>query len=331
MLRMMCVPESPAMPTCFETSAFLITFVLLGKYLEAMAKGRTSNALAQLMSLAPNSATVVSFDKQKDEVHEIEEVEARFLEVGELVLVQRGAKFPVDGIIVRGHSSVDESLVTGEALPVEKKLDDTVIGATVNLDAPVVVMASSVGADTVLSNIVRLVETAQTQKTKSQQFADRIAAIFVPCVVLLSLSTYFVWLAVLKYGMVDQSVKPDDVSDELFAFVFAIAVMVTSCPCALGLATPTAVMVATGAGARLGMLFKGGATLGNGAHATTILFDKTGTLTRGSPHVTTAVFAHDDADPGAHTEVKQTSNEKHDLVNIIVTRKRSDAVDQKCL
>ncbi|MCL4354824.1 heavy metal translocating P-type ATPase [Patescibacteria group bacterium] len=250
----------------FETAAFLITFVTLGKWLEAKTKGRTSDAIKKLMGLQAKTARVVRNGQTLD--IPIDEVVH-----GDVIVVRPGEKVPVDGEIVKGSSAVDESMITGESLPVEKNVGDGVIGGTINKTGSFEFQAMKVGSETTLSQIIRLVEDAQGSKAPIQGFADRISAVFVPAVIILALITFAVWY--FAFGAT--------LSFALMAFT---AVIVIACPCALGLATPTAIMVGTGNGAENGILIKGGEPLEAACKINAIVFDKTGTLTKGKPEVT---------------------------------------------
>jgi len=249
----------------FDTSVFIFAFVLLGRYLEARAKGGTSAAIRTLLQLKPESATVISDGVERS-------ISADEVQVGDIVLVRPGDKIPVDGVVTEGHSAVDESLLTGEAMPVDKQPGDEVIGATINREGFLQLKATKVGSDTTLAQIVRLVDTAQTSKAPIQRFADRAASYFVPGVVAAALITLVAWTLV--------GLPFND------ALLRTIAVLVIACPCALGLATPTAVMVGTGLGAENGILIKGGEYLERAEGINTIVFDKTGTLTKGTLTVT---------------------------------------------
>ncbi|HLD72772.1 MAG TPA: heavy metal translocating P-type ATPase [Candidatus Nanoarchaeia archaeon] len=250
----------------FEAAAVLITLVVLGKYLEALAKGKTSEAITKLMKLGAKTATVIR--KGKEIQVNLEEVVA-----GDLILVRPGEKVPVDGIIVEGHSALDESLVTGESIPVEKKKGDSVIGSTLNKHGSFTMKATKVGAETTLARIIKLIEEAQTKKAPIQRFADSISSYFVPIVLVISILTFITW-----YFLANSALS--------FALITAVAVLVIACPCALGLATPTAIMVGTGKGAKEGILIKGGEALENAYKLKSIIFDKTGTITKGKPEVT---------------------------------------------
>ncbi len=250
----------------FETAAFLITFVTLGKWLEAKTKGKTSDAIKKLMGLQAKTARVLRNGDATD-------IPIDQVVKGDIVLVRPGEKIPVDGVIVKGSSAVDESMITGESLPVEKQVEDGVIGGTINKTGSFEFQATKVGAETTLSQIIRLVEDAQGSKAPIQAFADRISAKFVPAVILLAIATFVIWYFVLGASL-------------SFALMAFTAVIVIACPCALGLATPTAIMVGTGSGAENGILIKGGEPLEKACKINTIVFDKTGTITKGKPEVT---------------------------------------------
>ena len=250
----------------FETAAFLITFVSLGKWLEARAKGQTSAAIEKLTGLAPTTARVLR-DGQPLDVP-VEEVA-----LGDIVVIRPGDRLPVDGEVTNGYSAVDESILTGESLPVEKQVGSKVYTASINKTGSFEFKATKIGADTALAHIVKLIEDAQGSKAPIQGFADRISAFFVPAVIIIALLTFLVWFFVLHATL----------SFSLLAFV---SVIVIACPCALGLATPTAIMVGTGKGAEHGVLIKGGEPLEMAEKIQAIVFDKTGTLTKGKPEVT---------------------------------------------
>ena len=251
----------------FETAAVIITLILLGRLLEAGAKGRASEAIKRLMGLRPKTARVVRDGAEAD-------VPVDEVRIGDLVIVRPGEKIPVDGLVREGASAVDESLLTGESLPVEKRPGDPVIGATLNKTGTFRFEATKVGKDTVLAQIVRLVEEAQGSKAPIQRLADTVASIFVPTVIGIAVVTFLTWWAV----------GPSPAF--LFAMLNFVAVLIIACPCALGLATPTAIMVGTGKGAELGILIRSGESLETAHKIRTIVFDKTGTLTTGEPEVT---------------------------------------------
>ncbi len=250
----------------FETAAFLITFVVLGKWLELRTKGKTSEAIKKLMGLSAKTARVIRQGRTMD--IPVEEVVH-----GDIVVVRPGEKIPVDGKITKGLSAVDESMISGESLPVAKNVGDVVIGSTVNKVGSFEFVATRVGPETALAQIIRLIEDAQGSKAPIQGFADRISAVFVPIVIAVAVSTFLVWYFFLGATL-------------SFALMAFTAVIVIACPCALGLATPTALMVGTGQGAKHGVLIKGGEPLEAACHIKAIVFDKTGTLTKGQPEVT---------------------------------------------
>ncbi len=260
----------------FETSAMLITFIRFGKWLEARAKGRASQALKSLLQLQPDQALVLVDGT-------VREMAVERIAVGDRLLVKPGQKIPVDGRVVEGQSAVDESMVTGESLPVDKAPGDAVTGATINTSHRLVIEATRVGQETVLAQIVRMVEEAQADKAPIQRLADRVSNWFVPAVVIIALLTFGVWYVVMESGF-------------LVAFKLAIAVLVIACPCALGLATPTAIMVGSSVGLSAGILFKKAAVLENIARLQVLLLDKTGTLTRGEFSVTDTACAEGVAD-----------------------------------
>jgi Cu+-exporting ATPase len=257
----------------FETAAVIITLIRVGKFLEAHAKGQTSEAIKKLIGLQPKTARIIRDGNEM-------EIPADEVLVGDIVIVRPGEKLPVDGVVVEGHSTVDESMLTGESLPVAKGPGDAVIGATLNKAGLLRFEATKVGKETALAQIIRLVEDAQASKAPIQQLADRVSAIFVPAVIGIALLTFTVW-----FWLVPAPVG-GDVSIFTRALVNTVAVLVIACPCAMGLATPTAVMVGTGRGAQMGILLKSSEALERAGRITTVVLDKTGTLTRGQPAVT---------------------------------------------
>ena len=263
----------------FETSAVLIAFVILGKYLESMAKARTSSAVMQLASLAPPTAVLLT---PRGDGFDEREVKVAMLQYGDKVRVVPGAKIPVDAIVATGESTVDESMLTGESVPVQKAPGDAVIGGTVNIDGSMVIQVRSTGENTALSKILKLVSDAQTSRAPIEAFADKISGIFIPCVLSVAVLSLVVWLALTYSGAVPDDWIHNGLDKFTFSLLFAISVLVIACPCALGLATPTAVMVGTGVGAKQGILIKGGEALQSAASVTSVVFDKTGTLTMGS-------------------------------------------------
>ncbi|AUS97419.1 heavy metal translocating P-type ATPase [Clostridium thermosuccinogenes] len=252
----------------FETAGVIIALILLGKYLEAVTKGKTSEAIKKLMGLAPKTATIIQDGKEM--IIPIEEVE-----VGDIILVKPGEKIPVDGEVVEGRTSVDESMLTGESIPVEKNAGSKVIGASINKNGTIKFKATKVGKDTALAQIIKLVEDAQGSKAPIAKLADVISGYFVPIVIAIAVISGAAWYL---SGM-----------SAIFSLTIFIAVLVIACPCALGLATPTAIMVGTGKGAEYGVLIKGGEALETTHKIKTIVFDKTGTITEGKPKVTNIV------------------------------------------
>ncbi|MDP1728867.1 MAG: heavy metal translocating P-type ATPase, partial [archaeon] len=260
---------NPMQDQYFEAAAVLITFVILGRYLEAIAKGKTSEAIKKLMNMSPKIATVIRNNQEvKIPVDQVVE--------NDVVIVKPGEKIPVDGIILEGETSIDESMITGESMPVEKKIGSQVIGATINKHGSIKFKATKVGANTTLAQIVKLIEDAQGRKAPIQRFADKISAYFVPVVIVIAIFSFIMWYYVLGEAF-------------SFALIIAVSVLVIACPCALGLATPTAIMVGTGKGAEKGILIKGGDSLEIAHQLNAVVFDKTGTLTQGKPEVTDAI------------------------------------------
>ena len=263
----------------FDTSAVIITLILFGRMLEARAKGQTSEAIKKLIGLQPKTARVIREGREMD-------IPVKDVAVGDIVVVRPGEKIPVDGIVTKGKSAVDESMITGESMPVKKENGAEVIGATINKTGSFEFQATKVGKNTALAQIIRLVQEAQGSKAPIQRLADVIAGYFVPIVISIAILTFVAWF---DFG-------PEPALT--FALLNFVAVMIIACPCALGLATPTAVMVGTGKGAENGILIKGGESLETAHKVTTIVFDKTGTLTKGEPDVTDVIalapFSEDD-------------------------------------
>ncbi|WP_291636083.1 heavy metal translocating P-type ATPase [Clostridium sp.] len=252
----------------FESAGIILTLVTLGKYLETVTKGKTSEAIKKLMGLVPKTAIIIRDDKEV-------EISIDEVEVGDIVVVKPGAKMPVDGEVVEGTTSVDESMLTGESMPVEKSIGHKIIGASINKNGAIKFKATKVGKDTALAQIITLVENAQGSKAPIANMADVISSYFVPVVIILALVSSIAWL------LAGQSV--------VFSLTIFISVLVIACPCALGLATPTAIMVGTGKGAENGVLIKSGVALETAHKIQTIVFDKTGTLTEGKPKVTDVI------------------------------------------
>mgnify|MGYP001151513403 FL=1 len=261
-----------SMDLYFESAGVIITLILLGRYFEALAKGRTSEAIKKLMGLAPKTAIIIKEGKEIE--IPIEEVK-----VGDIIVVKPGQKIPVDGEVVKGNTAVDESMLTGESIPVEKKVGDQVVGASINKTGSIQFKATKVGKDTVLAQIVKLVEEAQGSKAPIAKMADIISSYFVPIVLVIAFASGVLWY----------------ISGEslVFSMTMLISVLVIACPCALGLATPTAIMVGTGKGAEYGVLIKSGTALESSHKVNTIVFDKTGTITQGRPELTDIICYND--------------------------------------
>jgi len=292
----------------YEVAGMLIAFILLGRLLEAIAKGRTSQSIRKLLELQPKTATVI-----RDSMEQELPVEEVFL--GDIVIVKPGGQVPVDGVVLEGSSSVDQSMLTGESIPVEVNVGNEVIGGTINKSGWFKFEATKVGADTALAQIVNLVEEAQGSKAPIQRLADRVAAYFVPAVLGIGIITFIVWYFA----------GPDAV----YALKAFIAVIIIACPCALGLATPTAIMVGTGKGAEQGILIKDASTLEKAYKADAIVFDKTGTLTEGKPQVTDIVsldgdYKNDDILKLAAIAEKRS---EHALSEAIVNKANESKID----
>ena len=294
----------------FETSAVLITLVLLGKYLEAVAKGKTSQAISKLMKIGAKTAVVIRNGKEM-------KVKIDDVMVGDKIVVKPGSKVPVDGVIIEGHSSINESMVTGESIPAEKKKGDNVIGSTINKQGSFTMKATKVGSETTLARIIRLIEEAQTKKAPIQRFADRISSYFVPIVIFISIFTLMAWYSLVHV-------------DFSFALLAAVAVLVIACPCALGLATPTAIMVGTGKGAQKGILIKGGDALETAHKLKYVIFDKTGTITKGEPEVTDIVVTKGVTESDVLTVAASIeAKSEHPLAEAIVNHGKEKRVSVK--
>ncbi|MFH1683005.1 MAG: heavy metal translocating P-type ATPase [Candidatus Woesearchaeota archaeon] len=289
----------------FEASAVLITLVILGKYLEAVAKGRTSEAISRLMELGAKTAIVI----RKGEEFKIPLDDVK---KGDVIMVKPGEKIPVDGVVTEGHTSIDESMVTGESIPVEKKKGDLVVGSTLNKQGSFKFKTTKVGAETTLSRIIQLIEEAQTKKAPIQRFADNVSAYFVPIVILIAIATFLVWNVLLK-------------AELGFALIVTVSVLVIACPCALGLATPTAIMVGTGKGAKQGILIKGGDSLETAHKLRYVVFDKTGTITKGKPEVTDLIGDKKLLEIAASIE----NHSEHPLAEAIVNKSKEKKIKLK--
>ena len=290
-----------AMNLYYESAGVILTLITLGKYFEDVSKGKTSMAIQTLVGLAPKMATVLR-DGQEVEVP-VEEVQ-----VGDLIRVKPGEKVPVDGVVTEGNSTVDESMLTGESIPVSKSVGDEVIGASLNKTGSFILKATKIGKDTALSQIIQLVEQAQGSKAPIAKLADKVSGVFVPIVIVLALVSGLAWYFLGQESWV-------------FALTITISVLVIACPCALGLATPTAIMVGTGKGAENGILLKSGEALEEANHVNMVVFDKTGTITNGTPVVTDVVTAENtDADALVRLAASLEVASEHPLGEAIVAK-----------
>ena len=290
----------------YDTAVMLAAFLTLGRYLEARAKGRTSEAIRKLIGLRPKTATLI---REGREV----EVPIEDVVVGDILLIRPGEKVPVDGTVVGGESSVDESMITGEAIPADKREDDEVVGGTLNVNGVLRVRAGRIGKDMVLSQIIRLVRDAQGSKPPVERIADVAVSYFIPVVLVIATSAFLIWYVVLGAPL-------------LFALTVLISVLVIACPCALGLATPTAVTVGIGRGAELGVLIRNGEALEISESLTAVVFDKTGTLTRGRPDVTNIVAFGVPEDRLLGVAAAVEKNSEHPLAAAVVRRAESAGV-----
>jgi len=286
----------------FESAGVVISLILLGKWLETRSKGKTSQAIKKLMSLAPKTAHLVIND-------EIQEISLEEVTLKDILLVKPGERIPVDGIVVSGSSAIDESMLTGESLPIDKNIGDKVIGGSLNKNGSITMRATAVGEDTALARIIKMVEDAQGQKAPIAKLADIISAYFVPTVMVIAISAGLFWMF----------------QGKSFDFVLNIfvTVLVIACPCALGLATPTAIMVGTGRGAQMGILFKGGEALEQAHKTTAIIFDKTGTLTQGKPSLSDFISFSDDKDALLRILASAESVSEHPLALAILEAAKS--------
>jgi len=294
----------------FEAAAVLITLVILGKYLESVAKGKTSEAIKKLVGLSPKIAIVIREGKEiKIPIDDVKK--------GDVILVKPGEKIPVDGIILDGSSSIDESMITGESIPVEKKKGDKIIGGTINKYGSFKFKATQVGENTTLSKIIKLVEDAQTSKAPIQRFADSVSSYFVPVVLVIALLTFLSWFFIFN-------------GEFSFALMASVSVLVIACPCALGLATPTAIMVGTGKGAKNGILIKSGGALEIAHKLDHIIFDKTGTITKGKPDVTD-IFSFNNFKERKILEIAASieKNSEHPLAESIVNKAKKSKLNLK--
>lgn len=289
----------------YEVAAFLLSFILLGKYLEALSRRRMSQAIKKLVSLRPKIAIVVRGNIEH-------EVLVEELNIGDIIIVKPGQKTPVDGKIIEGYSSIDESMITGESMPVEKNVGDVVIGGTINKSGSFKFKATRIGRETTLAQIIKLVEEAQGSKAPIQESADKVAGIFVPLVLVIAFSSFFIWLLLGK--------------SFLFALTTFIAVLIIACPCSLGLATPTAVMVGTGIAAENGIIIKNAASLQIAHEIKTIIFDKTGTLTKGKPVLTDIISYTQDEKEILRIAASIEKGSEHPLADAVVNAAKSRGI-----
>lgn len=294
----------------FEVAVILICFVLLGRFLENNGKGKSSDAILKLMKLQANTAIVVDFDESTKEITgdiDGEVVDTDLVQVGDVLRVPPGASIPVDGVVVLGNSNVNEAMISGESMPQKRSEGSSVIGGTMNMNSVLYVKATKVGADTALSKIVQLVEDAQAQKPEIQKMTDRLSGVFVPIVVAIAVIDFGIWMLVFRFATLPDHFIPETTSPFVFSLLLAISVLVIACPCGLGLAAPSAIMVGTGLAAKYHILIKGGLAIEKGHQVDVVLFDKTGTLTIGQPTVTIAKRLR------AHSSSKKGSKGNHVL------------------
>ncbi|MDP2864092.1 MAG: copper-translocating P-type ATPase, partial [bacterium] len=292
----------------YESAALILVFISLGKYLEAVTKGKTSEAIKKLIGLQPKEATVI---KDGQEI----KVPISSVKVGDIILIKPGEKIPVDGTVIDGYSGVDEKAITGESMPVEKKKGDEVIGSTINKTGALKFEATRVGKDTMLAQIIKIVEEAMGSKAPIQLLADKVSFYFVPVVIIIAILALTIWL----------------VAGQSFAFALTVfvAVLIIACPCALGLATPTAVMMGTGLAAQNGILIKSGKALETARDVNMVIFDKTGTLTKGEPSVTDVVKIKNDANEALILQIAASveKNSEHPLAQAIVNKAKEEKVN----
>ena len=290
----------------YESAALILVFISLGKYLEVMTKGKTSEAIKKLIGIQPKEATII---KDNEEI----KISISEVKVGDIILVKPGGKIPVDGIVIDGYSGVDEKAITGESIPVEKKKDDEVIGATINKTGVLKFRATRVGKDTMLAQIIKIVEEAMSSKAPIQLLADKVSFYFVPSVIGIAIFTFAIWL------LLGQPLT--------LALTVFVAVLIIACPCALGLATPTAVMMGTGLAAKNGILIKSGKALEIARDLNIVIFDKTGTLTKGEPVVTDIVEIQSVKDNILQIAASVEKNSEHPLAQAIVNKAKEEKVN----
>jgi Cu+-exporting ATPase len=290
----------------FESAVFILVFISLGKYLEATTKGKTSEAIKKLMGLQPKEATIiVNGEEKKIAISEVK--------VGDIVLVKPGEKIPVDGQVIEGYSSVDEKAITGESIPVEKKVGDEVIGATINKTGVLKFKATKIGKDTMLAQIIKIVEDAMGSKAPIQLLADKVSLYFVPTVIVLAMLAFIIWL-IAGLGFA-------------FALTVFVAVLIIACPCALGLATPTAVMMGSGLAAKHGILIKSADALEKAQKINEVIFDKTGTLTKGEPEVIDIIEINADKKKVLQFAASAEKNSEHPLAQAVVKKAKENNIE----
>jgi Cu+-exporting ATPase len=303
--------------TFYDTTALIVTLIFLGKYLEARARGQTNEAIKKLIGLQAHTAHVIRAGQEV-------ELPIEQVRVGDELVVRPGEKIPIDGIVLKGLSSIDESMITGESIPVEKAEGDPLIGATINQRGLLRMRATKVGADTVLASIIRMVEQAQGSKAPIQRLADTISGIFVPIVLVIAALTFIGWAIVGHLTVASSAGMVAAINPWIIAIVAAVAVLVVACPCALGLATPTAIMVGTGKGAEQGILIKGGESLERIHAVRAVLLDKTGTITKGKPELTDVVTMGDrQADDMLRLVAEAEQGSEHPLSSALVEGARA--------
>jgi len=303
--------------TFYDTTALIVTLIFLGKYLEARARGQTNEAIKKLIGLQARTAHVLRTGQEV-------ELPIEQVQVGDELVVRPGEKIPVDGVVLSGLSAIDESMITGESIPVEKTMGESLIGATINQRGLLHMRATKVGADTVLASIIRMVEQAQGSKAPIQRLADTIAGIFVPVVLVIAALTFVGWAIAGNITGTSAAGMAAGSQPWIVAIVAAVAVLVVACPCALGLATPTAIMVGTGKGAEQGILIKGGESLERIQAVRAVLFDKTGTITKGKPELTHVITVGDkQADDLLHLVAAAEQGSEHPLAEAVVEGARA--------
>ena len=293
----------------YESAAVVVTLVMLGKYMESRSKGKTSEAIRKLMELAPDTAVLYENGVEKERKTEM-------VLPGQHILIKPGSRIPLDGTVVRGSSSVDESMLTGESVPVEKELGDTVIGGSMNYNGAMEVEVTRTGSDTTLSKIIKMIEDAQGKKAPISKLADKVAGVFVPTVMVIAAASALLWLVIGG-------------KDIAFVLTIFVAVLVIACPCALGLATPTAIMVGTGVGASHGILIKSGEALEICHKVDTVILDKTGTITEGKPNVTDVIVLEEGRTKEEILSLAASCEQmsEHPLGQAIVEKAKEEGVD----